>query len=461
MLHNDIETIVAQATPPGHGGVGVVRVSGPRCRAIATQILAKLPLPRVAAYGAFLDADQHVLDQGIALFFEAPHSFTGEDVLELQGHGGPVIMEALIQTILNMGARLAAPGEFSLRAFLNNKIDLVQAEAVADLIHAHSLQAARSAIRSLQGDFSKAVQTIVEDVIKLRVFVESMIDFPEEAIEALQTEHIVAALESLTQQLERLIHQATQGALLTRGAKVIIMGLPNAGKSSLLNALSAQDTAIVTDIPGTTRDIVRSTVCVEGMVLELLDTAGLRDAKDAVEQEGIRRALEAASYADHVIWVIDVNSSLDPLQENPVIFFKDHNVLIKDGVGITIVYNKIDLDQNPADYLQENDGVDQNIHFVSAKTGDGLLTLKQHLKKTLGLTQGSEQIFSARTRHLEGLKEAKAWIMQAHSQSQQKSGIELVAEELSAAQRALEVITGRFSSDDLLSKIFSTFCIGK
>ncbi len=490
MLQNDIETIVAQATPPGYGGVGVVRVSGPHCRTIAAQVLGKIPSHRVATISTFLDTDKIVLDQGIALFFEAPHSFTGEDVLELQGHGGPVVMEVLIQTILCMGARLAAPGEFSLRAFLNNKIDLVQAEAVADLIHAHSLQAARGAMRSLQGDFSKAVQAIVDDVIQLRVFVESMIDFPEEAIETLQTAHIAAALALLNQQLETLISQADQGALITRGASVMIMGLPNAGKSSLLNALAAQDTAIVTDIPGTTRDIVRSRVDWEGMVIELLDTAGLRKAQDAVEQEGIRRALEAAAMADHIVWVIDASAA--DVAEDPRLLLKAHNLSIKEGVGITVLYNKMDLKKTPISFAESHSGtyipvfddlpslestpligIQQNLSdkavankavatfCVSAKTGDGLLEFKQHLKKTLGFVVGAEQHFSARTRHLEGLKEAKYFIEQAVLQSQKNSTLELVAEELRAVQRALEVITGRFSSDDLLSKIFSTFCIGK
>jgi len=490
MLQNDIETIVAQATPPGYGGVGVVRVSGSHCRAIAEQILGKIPTHRVASYSTFLDGNQMVLDQGIALFFQAPHSFTGEDVLELQGHGGPVVIETLIQTILRMGARLAAPGEFSLRAFLNNKIDLVQAEAVADLIHAHSLQAARGAMRSLQGDFSKAVQAIVDDVIRLRVFVESMIDFPEEAIETLQTAHIAAALALLKQQLETLMTQADQGALIARGASVMIMGLPNAGKSSLLNALAAQDAAIVTDIPGTTRDIVRSRIHCEGMVIELLDTAGLRKAQDAVEQEGIRRALEAAAMADHIVWVIDASAA--DVEEDPRLLLKAHNFSIKEGVGITVLYNKIDLKKTPISssgisfpesqsgtYIPVFDdlpslestpllGIRKNLFdneiitfYVSAKTGDGLLDFKQHLKKTLGFAVGSEQHFSARTRHLEGLQEAKHFIEQAILQSQTNSTLELVAEELRAVQRALEVITGRFSSDALLTEIFSTFCIGK
>ncbi len=485
MLQNDLETIVAQATPPGYGGVGIVRVSGPHCRTIAEQVLGKMLTHRVATISTFLDTDKKVLDQGIALFFEAPHSFTGEDVLELQGHGGPVVIEALIQTILRMGARLAAPGEFSLRAFLNNKIDLVQAEAVADLIHAHSLQAARGAMRSLQGDFSKAVQAIVDDVIQLRVFVESMIDFPEEAIEALQIEQMAAALEALQQQLDTLIIQADQGALIARGASVMIMGLPNAGKSSLLNALSAQDTAIVTDIPGTTRDIVRSRIDWEGMVIELLDTAGLRKAQDAVEQEGIRRALEAAAMADHIVWVIDASAA--DLEEDPRLLLKTHHLSIKEGVGITVLYNKIDLKKTPISFPESQGGasipgmvnrriqgcmsptgIRENLFdkeivtfCVSAKTGDGLFDFKQHLKKTLGFAVGSEQPFSARTRHLEGLKEAKHFIQQAVLQSQTNSTLELVAEELRAVQRALEVITGRFTSDDLLSKIFSTFCIGK
>ena len=466
MLQNDIETIVAQATPPGYGGVGVVRVSGPHCRTIAEQVLGKTPTHRVASYSPFLDTDKIVLDQGIALFFKAPHSFTGEDVLELQGHGGPVVMEALIQTILRMGARLAAPGEFSLRAFLNNKIDLVQAEAVADLIHAHSLQAARGAMRSLQGDFSKAVQAIVDDVIQLRVFVESMIDFPEEAIEALQIQQMAAALEALQQQLDTLIIQADQGALITRGASVMIMGFPNAGKSSLLNALSAQNTAIVTDIPGTTRDIVRSPVDLEGMVIELLDTAGLRKAQDAVEQEGIRRALEAAAMADHIVWVIDASAA--DVEDDPRLLLKAHNLSIKEGVGITVLYNKIDLKKTSFMESTPLLGIRKNLcdkeiatFCVSAKTGDGLLDFKQHLKKTLGFAVGSEQHFSARTRHLEGLKEANHFIQQAILRSQTNSTLELVAEELRAVQRALEVITGRFTSDDLLSKIFSTFCIGK
>ncbi len=458
MLQNDCETIVAQATPPGYGGIGVVRVSGMHSAAIAAQILGKTPMHRMATYSDFLDSQAQVLDRGLALFFKAPHSFTGEDVLELQGHGGPVVMEALIQTILSMGARLAAPGEFSLRAFLNNKIDLVQAEAVADLIHAHSLQAARGAIRSLQGDFSKAVQTIVEDVIKLRVFVEAMIDFPEEAIESLQTERIMEAIFALEQQLDRLIHKADQGVRLNQAANVVIMGLPNAGKSSLLNALSTQETAIVTDLPGTTRDIVRSNICVDGMMIELCDTAGLREAEDVVEAEGIRRAMVAAAQADHIVWVVDASRGLS---EDPQLLLKSHNAYPKEGVGITVLYNKMDVAKLPKQDLKKNTLDNTTSFCISAKTGDGLSEFKNHLKKTLGFDGGSEQNFSARARHVEALKEAKHFMIQAATQSQVSRTLELVAEELRAVQRALEVITGRFSSDALLSEIFSTFCIGK
>lgn len=459
MLHNEIETIVAQATPPGYGGIGVIRISGPQCRAIARKILRKVPVPRIAAYGDFLDSEETVLDQGLALFFQAPHSFTGEDVLELQGHGGPVIIEALIQSILSMGARLATPGEFSLRAFLNNKIDLVQAEAVADLIHAHSLQAARSAMRSLQGDFSKAVQGIVSDVIGLRVFVESMIDFPEEAIEAVHAATIKASLQTLVQALEALLTRAEQGARLTRGARVMIMGLPNAGKSSLLNALSAQDAAIVTDIPGTTRDIVRSSTNLEGMIIELLDTAGLRTAQDAVEQEGIKRALDAASLADHIVWVCDASTDL---QVDPLAVLDQYKLSLKEGVGITLLYNKIDLAKRPSqEGFEQPHSAYQGVFHISAKTGDGLSAFKQHLKKALGLGLSSENNFSARTRHIEALKEAKHCMQAAALQAQHASTLELVAEELRAVQSALDLITGRFTADDLLSKIFSTFCIGK
>lgn len=460
MASSEDATIVAQATPIGYGGVGVVRISGPLSQSIARQIIGRVPPIRMATYSPFLDSEGGVCDQGIALFFEAPHSFTGEDVLELQGHGGPVVIENLIQAVLKMGARLAEPGEFSLRAFLNHKIDLVQAEAVADLIQAHSLQAARGALRSLQGDFSKAVTVIVDLLTKHRMFIEAMIDFPEEEIQMLETERLFGATESIQQQLKELIAKANQGLRLREGAQVLIMGLPNAGKSSLLNCLSEQEHAIVTPIPGTTRDIVRASCCLEGLVIDLVDTAGLRESTDPIEQEGIRRALDELKRADHVIWMVDAT---EDIVADPQKLYAPWSAYFKPDIGMTIVYNKIDVLQKKS--LQPPAAVDpllnKRVWNISVKTGAGLDVLKQHLKKVLRLDINTENNFSARTRHIEGLLEAQKTLETGIQQFKENDSLEFLAEHCRLAQKSLEVVTGRFSSDDLLGKIFSEFCIGK
>lgn len=444
------ETIVAPVTPPGRGGVGIIRISGPLTKLISSTVLQQNLTPRHAYHLPFIAADHSVIDEGIAIFFKAPHSFTGEDVLELQGHGAPIVIDRLIKEIMQLGARMAKPGEFSERAFLNGKIDLTQAEAIADLINAHSYEAAQSALRSLQGEFSKYVNQLVESLIELRIYVEATIDFPDEELDFLgdflDDGRVMQPLIQLINSIEALQISAKQGALLNEGMTVVITGEPNVGKSSLLNALSQKDSAIVTDIPGTTRDILREQINIDGLPLHIIDTAGLRDTQDIVEQEGIKRAKKAIESADVILMLVDCTKETRiDLTRFPA------------NKPIIIVKNKIDL-VNQAPQLVEKIGITEI--YLSAKKQLGVHLLRDYLKKQCGF-QGAEGIFIARRRHLEALNRAHQHLMQAKHQIETSKAGELLAEDLRQAQKSLSEITGEFTSDDLLGKIFSSFCIGK
>lgn len=460
-LNSEVETIVAQATPVGRGSVGIVRISGPKVSEIAEKILGKLPKPREAAHLTFWGQRQEALDHGIALFFKGPNSFTGEDVLELQGHGGPLVVQRIIREVVDLGARLAQPGEFSLRAFLNDKMDLVQAEAVADLINAQSEQAARSAMKSLQGDFSRCIEAWVEALIKLRLYVEAAIDFPEEEIDFLSDSYIQTELARLIQEVIKVKEIARQGVLLQEGLRIAIAGKPNAGKSSLLNQLSGTESAIVTDIPGTTRDVLKEHISIDGLPLQLIDTAGLRASADSVEIEGIKRAQREIKQADHVLWMLDASTSKE---EDLELLLLEWKALFQNTRHFTLIFNKIDLvSKSPSikKILKVEQDLDCTLIYLSVKTGQGIELLKKHLKESVGMVENSnEGIFNARSRHLQALESGFEHLNQAQDKLAFKAG-ELVAEELRQAQLCLEEITGKFTSDDLLGRIFSEFCIGK
>jgi len=445
-----MDTIAALATPPGRGGVGIIRVSGPDTARVATAVLGQLPTPRLAHYLAFKDAEQVAIDMGIALYFPAPHSFTGEAVLELHGHGGPVVLDILLKRIFELGVRPARPGEFSERAFLNNKIDLAQAEAIADLIDSASEQAARSALRSLQGEFSQHVQHLVVLITDLRTYVEAAIDFPEEEIDFLHDRQIKQRLSEILDALRQTQQQARQGQLLREGMTVVIAGRPNAGKSTLLNQLTGMDTAIVTEIPGTTRDVLRAQILLDGMPIHIIDTAGLRDQADIIEQEGIRRAWNEISNADRLLYVIDASQAYAAQQDQLL------EKLLQAGPAITMVYNKIDL--LPDNTLTTDSTPSLSI---SAKTGQGMAELREHLKACVGFNNAGEGGFMARRRHLDALQNALDFVLMGQQQLINHTAGELLAEELRQAQLQLSQITGEFSADDLLGKIFSSFCIGK
>lgn len=435
------DTIAAIATPPGRGGVGIIRLSGPDALTIATRLSGVLPAPRQAAFKRFRDAEGKIIDEGLMLCFVAPHSFTGEDVIELQGHGGPVVMDTLLGRVCELGARPARAGEFSERAFLNDKLDLAQAEAIADLIDAGSRQAARAALRSLEGEFSAAVNNLAQAMLDLRLYVEAAIDFPEEEIDFLADDRLTQRLAGLQDELAKLLHRAEQGARLREGLSLVIAGAPNAGKSSLMNALAGRETAIVTEIPGTTRDLLREHIVLDGLPLHVTDTAGLREAVDAVELEGIRRARLEIERADRVLLVQD--ASRDAVK-----------VELPAGLPVTTVMNKVDISGDPAG---EHDGV----YYLSAKTGVGMNELVQHLKQAAGLGESAEDSFSARRRHLEALRRAQGHLEQGRTVLEASRAGELLAEELRLAHEDLGEITGRVSADDLLGAIFSSFCIGK
>ena len=450
------DTIVAQATPPGRGGVGILRVSGPKVQDIAKAVLGILPKPRYAHYLPFLASDGTTLDEGIALFFPNPHSFTGEDVLELQGHGGPVILDLLLKRILDIpSVRIARPGEFSERAFLNDKLDLAQAEAIADLIDASSEQAAKSALSSLQGVFSKKINTLVEALIHLRIFTEAAIDFPEEEIDFLSDGKIAAELEQVIQRLNEVRQEAKQGSLLREGMKVVIAGRPNAGKSSLLNALAGRDAAIVTDIAGTTRDVLREHIHIDGMPLHIIDTAGLREASDEVERIGIERAWQEIDQADRVLFMVD---STTTNETNPEKLWPEFIERLPKNIPVTVIRNKADLTGEPLGYSEQNGYC---LIQLSARTGEGITLLRDHLKQVMGFTSSTEGGFLARRRHLQALEKAAEHLNNGQYQLTTFHAGELLAEELRLAQEALSEITGEFTSDDLLGRIFSSFCIGK
>ena len=450
------DTIVAQATAPGRGGVGIIRVSGPLASKVASEITGKNLRPRYAEYLAFKAQDGSEIDQGIALYFPNPHSFTGEDALELQGHGGPVVMDMLIKRILAIpGLRTARPGEFSERAFLNDKLDLAQAEAIADLIDASSEEAAKSALMSLQGAFSGRIHTLVESLIHLRIYVEAAIDFPEEEIDFLADGKVAGDLQSIIDNLTAVRQEANQGAIMREGMKVVIAGRPNAGKSSLLNALSGKESAIVTDIAGTTRDVLREHIHIDGMPLHIIDTAGLRDASDEVEKIGIERAWEEIAQADRVLFMVDgtTTQETDPKQIWP-----DFVDRLPDNIGITVIRNKADQTNEPLGICHIND---PTLIRLSAKTGEGVESLRLHLKQCMGFSGGNEGGFMARRRHLEALDRAAEHLQIGQQQLESYMAGEILAEELRITQQHLSEITGEFSSDDLLGRIFSSFCIGK
>lgn len=450
------DTIAAIATATGRGGVGIVRVSGPKATLVAKQLLRIKLQPRHAHYCDFSSSKGDVLDQGIALFFPGPNSFTGEDVLELQGHGGPVILDLLLREITQLGIRLARPGEFSERAFLNDKLDLAQAEAIADLIDATSEQAARNALHSLQGAFSKRIHELVEALIYLRIYVEASIDFPEEEIDFLSDGKVARDLDGIIERLQQVFKEARQGVLVRDGMRVVIAGRPNAGKSSLLNALSGRESAIVTSIEGTTRDVLREHIHIDGMPLHIIDTAGLRESPDEVEQIGIQRAWQEIQQADRVLLLIDSrqNQLTDPHEIWPEFVEK-----LQDKSKITLVRNKIDLSEEAAGLFESNSG---DLYIgISAATGAGIDALKEHLKTIMGFSESSEGGFTARRRHLDALERANSFLASGKAQLQGYAAGELLAEDLRHAQNALSEITGEFTSDDLLGRIFSSFCIGK
>jgi tRNA modification GTPase len=440
---NSADLIVAIATATGRGGVGVVRVSGPDITSLATAILGRVPKPRHATFTSFLDREGGVLDEGIALHFSAPHSFTGEHVLELQGHGGPVVLNLILQRCLELGARLAEPGEFTRRAYLNGKLDLAQAEAVADLIDATSIEAARSAVRSLSGAFSTRIAELVEALTRLRMLVEATLDFPEEDIDFLRQADAFGRLDRIDTSLRAVRSQAQQGALLREGLTVVLIGQPNVGKSSLLNRLAGFEAAIVTDVAGTTRDTVREAIQIEGVPLHIIDTAGLRETSDAVEQIGIARTWAAVEQADVALLLVDAAHGLSD-QETAIL------ERLPRMTRLTI-HNKIDV-------TSEAPRAASDEVWLSAKTGAGVELLRNKLLEAAGWQAAGEGIFMARARHLDALARGAEHLAAARQASAQ---LELFAEELRLAQVALSEITGEFTADDLLGEIFSKFCIGK
>ncbi|MFT6976513.1 MAG: tRNA modification GTPase [Shewanella psychromarinicola] len=450
------DTIVAQATAPGRGGVGIIRISGNLATNVATAIIGHVPKTRYAEYCDFNNADDQVIDQGIALFFKGPNSFTGEDVLELQGHGGQIVLDMLIKRVMEIdGIRIARPGEFSEQAFMNDKLDLTQAEAIADLIDATSEQAAKSALLSLQGEFSKEVHELVDQVTNLRLYVEAAIDFPDDEVDFLSDGKIANALYKIINKLDTVQASAKQGSIIREGMKVVIAGRPNAGKSSLLNALAGKESAIVTEVAGTTRDVLREHIHLDGMPLHIIDTAGLRDTLDTVEKIGIERAWAEIAAADRVLFMVD-GTTTDAV--NPHEIWPDFIDRLPAKLGVTVVRNKADLTGETLDKTEEQGN---NVYRISAKTGLGVDELKEHLKSLMGYQSNLEGGFIARRRHLEALDLAASHLQLGKEQLEVYLAGELLAEELRMTQIALSEITGKFTSDDLLGKIFSSFCIGK
>jgi tRNA modification GTPase len=439
------DPIAAVATAPGVGAIGVVRLSGPDLRGFLVPLLGREPAPRRAVLTRFVDHQGQPIDEGIAIYFPAPHSYTGEDVLELQGHGGPAVLQQVLDRCLRLGVRLAEPGEFTRRAFLNGKLDLAQAEGVADLIQARSEAAARAALRSLQGEFSKEIRTLVAEVTALRMLVEACIDFPEEEIEQLPRAETAARLQALVHRVAAVERAARRGSLLREGARVALIGRPNVGKSSLLNRLAGEEVAIVTELPGTTRDVIRQELVIEGVPIHVLDTAGLRDSGDRIERLGIERTREVIERADLVLFVADA----------PAGWLEEDSRLLSElpaGARWLVVLNKIDLGRGLFGPMPERQVQ------VSARSGEGLDDLRREILDVLGWQAGEEGTFSARARHLDALARAAACLTRAKDRLGE---LELFAEELRLTQRALGEITGEVTADDLLGQIFSQFCIGK
>jgi len=424
-----------------------VRISGTNSESIAHGLIGELPAPRVATQRAFTDASGNAIDSGIVLYFPAPHSFTGESVIELHGHGGPVVVSLVVDAAVALGARIAEPGEFTKRAFLNDKIDLAQAEAVADLIGSGTEQAARAALRSLSGAFSEHVSQVATEVERLRLFVEAAIDFPEEEVDFLSDEQLQKSILTADKSFEELMAQARVGRVLRDGYRVVIVGKPNAGKSSLMNRLSGEDTAIVTEVAGTTRDILREQINIDGLAVELVDTAGLRNDPDRIEAEGIRRAREALQSADAVLWIQDATKS-----DGSAI-----NEELPKDVPIIVVYNKVDLTGEVAGV----DAADAQLVRLSAKSGDGLDELRTQIRRLAGYRDLGEQTVTARRRHVDAMRRARAHFVAGRKALDEEHAGEVFAEELRLAHQALGEITGATSSDDLLGMIFTEFCIGK
>lgn len=477
MLQQDTDTICAIATPPGRGGIGIIRVSGPKAADICKCVTGSLPAARIATRAEFRASDLNVIDEGLVLYFPAPNSFTGEDVLELQGHGGPHVLHSILSQTQKFGARLARPGEFTERAFLNGKVDLLQAEAVADLIDAGSQQAARSALRTLQGVFSAKVNDIVQSLTRIRVNVEAAIDFSDEDIDIIERSGVGSELARILGAMQALFREAEQGAILKDGIHLVLAGAPNVGKSSLMNALCGNDSAIVTDTPGTTRDLLREQLNLDGLPITITDTAGLRLSEDPVEQEGVRRATRAINEADRIFLVIDgereqslVNTVSASSQEGIPAAWIDTLV---EGLGdqeslallgrTSMVINKIDLltDSDPRQNTKIYKGIELKLFRVSAKQGLGLELLREDIKQSSGYSAPDGSAFLARKRHLVALQEANDYLEKANQGISEHLHLELVAEDLRLAQRILGRITGEVSSDDLLGEIFSSFCIGK
>ena len=442
------DIIAAIATAPGRGGIGVVRISGPDLSALATLFGNREADARVARFARFKDANGGLIDEGLVLYFPAPHSFTGEDVIELQGHGGPVVMQLLLARCLELGARLAEPGEFTRRAFLNGKLDLAQAESVADLIEASTAAAARSAVRSLTGGFSKEVQGLCERLIDLRMLVEATLDFPDEDVDFLIEARAFERIEIVAAELRAILDRARQGSLLRNGLHVVLVGQPNVGKSSLLNRLAGIDRAIVTDIAGTTRDALRETIQIEGIPLHIIDTAGLRETSDEVEKIGIARTWQEIERADVVVRLVDVRAGLTDTDA-------DIDARLPAGVERITVFNKVDLLERQPERMEGDRGVSL---YLSAKAGQGVDLLRVELLRVAGWHRHGEDVILARERHLVALREALARVDAA---LENRHALELIAEELRLAQDAVNEITGEFTPDDLLGVIFSRFCIGK
>jgi len=480
MKISETDTIAAIATPPGYGGVAIIRVSGPLTLEIAEKILyleKNKPLaPRLAQFSPFYksSADKEIIDEGISLFFPKPHSFTGEDVLELQGHGGPVVINLVLKEIIKLGARIAKPGEFTERAFLNDKMDLSQAEAIADLINSSSEAAAKSAVRSMQGVFSNLINELLEKVIHLRIYIEAAIDFPEEEVDFLSDKKVFQDLENIVEALDKVLNQARQGALIKEGMTVVIAGEPNAGKSSLLNTLAGKDSAIVTPVPGTTRDILREHIQIDGLPLNIIDTAGLRKSTDPIEQEGIRRAYKEIEKADTILFLIDGSEEKNKninieniwnkfwLEQKEEFYEIDKSFNHRGFRDFIVIQNKIDItNEKPSIELNKKDTKNPTLIKLSAKSNEGLDLLKNHLKTIIGFDSGHETGFISRQRHLEALKKGREHLLRGKKQLEQSAAGELLAEDLRLVQRELGEITGEFSSDDLLGRIFSSFCIGK